>query len=105
MDAEGARAIVDENSYMTLATAAVDGAPWASPVWFAHEQYTAAGVVHWPALLHYDYVVVRADDAESLPFHAVPPGVAPRLRRGMWWVFETPRARALQRSCNPLSGT
>ena len=39
MDTEAARAIVDANSYMTLATADADGAPWASPVWFAHEQY------------------------------------------------------------------
>lgn len=30
-----ARALAAENSYLTLATAAVDGAPWASPVWFA----------------------------------------------------------------------
>jgi nitroimidazol reductase NimA-like FMN-containing flavoprotein (pyridoxamine 5'-phosphate oxidase superfamily) len=39
MDAEGARAIVDANSYMTLATAGADGAPWASPVWFAHDNH------------------------------------------------------------------
>jgi nitroimidazol reductase NimA-like FMN-containing flavoprotein (pyridoxamine 5'-phosphate oxidase superfamily) len=39
VDAEAARAIVDASSYMTLATASADGAPWASPVWFAHEQY------------------------------------------------------------------
>lgn len=30
-----ARTLVAENSYLTLATAAVDGVPWASPVWFA----------------------------------------------------------------------
>lgn len=40
MDAEAARAIVDANSYMTVATADAEGAPWASPVWFAHTQYT-----------------------------------------------------------------
>ena len=39
VDTEAARAIVDANSYMTLATVDTDGAPWASPVWFAHEQY------------------------------------------------------------------
>ena len=39
MDTEAARATVDANSYMTLATADADGAPWASPVRFAHEQY------------------------------------------------------------------
>jgi pyridoxine/pyridoxamine 5'-phosphate oxidase len=30
-----ATAIIDANSYMTLATADPDGLPWASPVWFA----------------------------------------------------------------------
>jgi len=30
-----ARALVAENSYLTLATADADGVPWASPVWFA----------------------------------------------------------------------
>jgi hypothetical protein len=30
-----ARTLVAENSYLTLATAGADGAPWASPVWFA----------------------------------------------------------------------
>ena len=38
--AADARAIVDANRYMTLATADGDGRPWASPVWFAHEGYT-----------------------------------------------------------------
>jgi len=32
---ELARALVAENSYLTLATADADGVPWASPVWFA----------------------------------------------------------------------
>lgn len=30
-----AHALVADNAYLTLATADVDGAPWASPVWFA----------------------------------------------------------------------
>lgn len=30
-----ARALIAENSYLTLATAGTDGTPWASPVWFA----------------------------------------------------------------------
>lgn len=32
-----ARAIVDSNAYMTLATADETGRPWASPVWYAAE--------------------------------------------------------------------
>jgi uncharacterized protein YhbP (UPF0306 family) len=34
-----ARGIVDANLYMTLATADGEGHPWASPVWYAHEDY------------------------------------------------------------------
>jgi nitroimidazol reductase NimA-like FMN-containing flavoprotein (pyridoxamine 5'-phosphate oxidase superfamily) len=30
-----ARALVAENSYLTIATAGADGIPWATPVWFA----------------------------------------------------------------------
>jgi len=30
-----AHALTSENSYLTLATVGSDGAPWASPVWFA----------------------------------------------------------------------
>jgi pyridoxine/pyridoxamine 5'-phosphate oxidase len=35
-----AREIIDSCQYLTLATAAEDGHPWASPVWFSHEDYT-----------------------------------------------------------------
>ena len=31
-----ARAVIESNHYMTLATADGKGRPWASPVWFAH---------------------------------------------------------------------
>src|SRR5919112_6483312 len=30
-----ARTLVAQNSFLTLATAGADGAPWATPVWFA----------------------------------------------------------------------
>ena len=33
------RQIVDANQYMVLGTAAASGQPWASPVWFAHDDY------------------------------------------------------------------
>ena len=36
-----ARAIVDANSYLTLATADASGRPWATPVWFAPVGYDA----------------------------------------------------------------
>lgn len=34
-----ARSILDENDYMTLATADAAGRPWAAPVWYAHDSY------------------------------------------------------------------
>jgi Pyridoxamine 5'-phosphate oxidase len=34
-----ARAIIDSNSYMVLATADESGLPWASPVWYAPSEY------------------------------------------------------------------
>ena len=34
-----ARRIIDAHVYMTLATADSGGRPWASPVWFAHEDH------------------------------------------------------------------
>jgi pyridoxine/pyridoxamine 5'-phosphate oxidase len=37
--AAAARALIDRSQYLTLATADADGRPWASPVWFAHEEY------------------------------------------------------------------
>ena len=32
-----ARAIIEDNFYMTLATADGEGLPWATPVWYAPE--------------------------------------------------------------------
>ncbi|MFB9308611.1 putative pyridoxine 5'-phosphate oxidase superfamily flavin-nucleotide-binding protein [Agromyces hippuratus] len=32
---EMARRLIEQNTYLTLATADADGRPWASPVWFA----------------------------------------------------------------------
>jgi hypothetical protein len=34
-----ARRIIDENRFMTIATADGGGRPWASPVWYAHSEY------------------------------------------------------------------
>ena len=73
MDAEGARAIVDANSYMTLATADVDGAPWASPVWFAHEQYEAFLWMSRPDARHSRNIAVRPEIAIMIFDSTVPP--------------------------------
>jgi nitroimidazol reductase NimA-like FMN-containing flavoprotein (pyridoxamine 5'-phosphate oxidase superfamily) len=63
MDAEAARAIVDANSYMTLATAAADGAPWASPVWFAHQQYETLLWMSRPDARHSRNIAARREIA------------------------------------------
>jgi nitroimidazol reductase NimA-like FMN-containing flavoprotein (pyridoxamine 5'-phosphate oxidase superfamily) len=34
-----ARALIDRSQYLTLATSDAAGRPWASPVWFAHDEY------------------------------------------------------------------
>ena len=47
-----AKRIVDDNVYMTLATADADGRPWASPVWFAHDDYTRFVWVSKPEARH-----------------------------------------------------
>ena len=63
MDTEAARAIVDANSYMTLATADADGAPWASPVWFAHEQYETFLWMSRPGARHSRNIAARREIA------------------------------------------
>lgn len=60
-DAEIARAIVDANRYMTLATADSDGRPWASPVWFAHRAYTDFVWVSKPGALHSRNLAARPE--------------------------------------------
>jgi nitroimidazol reductase NimA-like FMN-containing flavoprotein (pyridoxamine 5'-phosphate oxidase superfamily) len=54
-------AIVDANSYMTLATADADGRPWATPVWFAHEGYREFFWVSDPEARHSLNIAVRGD--------------------------------------------
>ncbi len=51
-DPESARALIDANAYMTLATSDGDGRPWASPVWFAHDGYTTFLWVSRPGARH-----------------------------------------------------
>ncbi|OLF18496.1 pyridoxamine 5'-phosphate oxidase family protein [Actinophytocola xanthii] len=51
-EADIARAILDENSFMTLATADASGTPWACPVWFATEDYHTLYWVSPPSARH-----------------------------------------------------
>ena len=54
-----ARAIVDANAYMTIATADADGVPWASPVWFAPAGYAELYWVSRPEAQHSRNIEVR----------------------------------------------
>jgi nitroimidazol reductase NimA-like FMN-containing flavoprotein (pyridoxamine 5'-phosphate oxidase superfamily) len=54
-----ARAIVDDNLYMVLATADADGRPWASPVYFAHDAYRRFVWVSAPDSTHSRNIAVR----------------------------------------------
>jgi hypothetical protein len=47
-----ARAVIDANTYMTLATADAAGLPWPSPVWYAHSGYQEFFWVSSPAARH-----------------------------------------------------
>ena len=47
-----ARAVLDGTSYAVLATADADGAPWATPVWFAHDGLDRLYWMSWPGARH-----------------------------------------------------
>jgi nitroimidazol reductase NimA-like FMN-containing flavoprotein (pyridoxamine 5'-phosphate oxidase superfamily) len=47
-----AKSVIDANRYMTLATADGDGAPWASPVWYAPVHYREFLWVSSPEATH-----------------------------------------------------
>jgi pyridoxine/pyridoxamine 5'-phosphate oxidase len=57
--AADAKRIIDANVYMTLATADAEGRPWASPVWFAHEDYTRFVWVSKPDARHSRNIAAR----------------------------------------------
>jgi len=58
-----ARGIIDANRYMTLATADGEGRPWASPVWFAHEDHREFLWVSRPDARHSRNLEVRPEVA------------------------------------------
>jgi hypothetical protein len=63
MDVEAARAIVDANSYLTLATAGAEGTPWVSPVWFAHDRYDTFLWMSLPSARHSRNIAARPEIA------------------------------------------
>lgn len=58
---EIARAVLDANSFMTLATADESGMPWASPVWFATENYREFYWLSAPTARHSKNLAVRPE--------------------------------------------
>ncbi len=54
-----ARTIIDANQYMTLATADVQGQPWASPVFYATADYTDFYWISAPETTHSENLAQR----------------------------------------------
>jgi Pyridoxamine 5'-phosphate oxidase len=73
-DLEELKAIVDANAYMTLATAGVDGMPWASPVWFAHTGYIEFLWASRPTARHSQNIAVHSSVGIVVFDSTVPPG-------------------------------
>ena len=69
-----ARAILDAGIYVVLATADADGVPWASPVWFAKEDYRELYWVSYPGARHSQNIAVRPQIAMVVFDSTVPPG-------------------------------
>ncbi|WP_405873361.1 MULTISPECIES: pyridoxamine 5'-phosphate oxidase family protein [unclassified Streptomyces] len=71
---EIARAVVDANQYMVLATADADGRPWSSPVYFAHGDYREFFWVSSPQAVHSRNIAVRPEVGISVFDSSVPIG-------------------------------
>ena len=69
-----ARSILDGNSYVVLATADADGAPWASPVWYAMANYRELYWVSHPVARHSRNIAGRPQIAMVVFDSTVPPG-------------------------------
>jgi uncharacterized protein YhbP (UPF0306 family) len=59
--AVASRALIERSRYLTLATADGDGRPWASPVWYAHDAFSAFLWVSRPDARHSLNIEVRPD--------------------------------------------
>jgi uncharacterized protein YhbP (UPF0306 family) len=74
--ATAARQIIDANAYMTLATVAADGLPWATPVWFAHRDHVEFFWISRPQARHSRNLAARRDVAIVIFDSSVPVGGA-----------------------------
>ncbi len=71
-----ARRILDDSSYVALATADADGRPWASPVWFATEDYRELFWVSRPSARHSVNLAARPELAMVVFDSTLVPGTA-----------------------------
>jgi hypothetical protein len=69
-----ARAIIDDNLYMTLATVDHAGAPWASPVFYAAGRYTEFYWISAPEAMHSQNLAQRPDVSIVIFDSRVPAG-------------------------------
>jgi nitroimidazol reductase NimA-like FMN-containing flavoprotein (pyridoxamine 5'-phosphate oxidase superfamily) len=58
-----ARSVLDGTCYAVLATADADGAPWATPVWFAHDDLDRVYWLSWPGSRHSRLIEQRPEIA------------------------------------------
>lgn len=61
-----ARALVDDTCYAVLATADAAGAPWATPVWFAHDGLERLYWLSWPGSRHSRLIAQRPEIAVTV---------------------------------------
>ena len=89
--AADARRLIDAGVYMTLATSDAGGRPWASPVWFAHEDHARFLWVSKPEARHSRNLAARPLAAivifDSTPRQGPPeavrvPDLCPDVRGG-----------------------
>ena len=69
-----AREVLDAGRYVVLATADADGVPWASPVWFATEDYREVFWVSYPGARHSQNIAVQPRIAMVVFDSTVPSG-------------------------------
>ncbi len=58
-----ARTVLDSTCYAVLATADADGGPWATPVWFAHDDLDRIYWLSWPGSRHSQFLGQRPEIA------------------------------------------
>ena len=68
-----ARTVLDDTCYAVLATADADGIPWATPVWYAHDDLDRLYWLSWPGSRHSQLIEQRSEVAVTVfDTHAVP---------------------------------